>query len=43
MHSVTIPARRWFQQSSEGLEDDPEYQSTIDKTVGKAIKKAMKT
>ena len=43
MHSVTIPARRWFQQSSAGFEDDPEYQSTMDKVVGKAIKKAMKT
>lgn len=43
MHSVTIPAKRWFSQSSAGFEDNPEYQSTIDKVVGKAIKKAMKT
>lgn len=43
MHEVEIPAKKWFSRSVEGFENDPEYQSTIDKTVGKAIKKAMKT
>lgn len=43
LKSVRIPAFRWFSRSSEGFESDPEYQSTIDKVVGKAIQKALKT
>lgn len=43
MPSVTIPAKHWFSKSIEGLEEAPEYQSTIDKVLGKAIQKAMKT
>lgn len=43
MHSVTIPPKRFFSQSAAGFESDPEYQSTIDKVVGKAIQKALKT
>ncbi len=40
--SVTIPAFRWFTRSAEGFENDPDYQLTIDKIVGKMIKKAMR-
>ena len=40
--SVTIPATRFFTRSAEGFEAGPEYQSTIDKIVGKVIQKAMK-
>lgn len=42
VRSVTIPATRFFTRSVDGFESDPEYQLTIDKIVGKMIKKAMK-
>lgn len=43
VRSVTIPPKHFFSLSAVGFEADPEYQSTIDKTVGKAIQKAMRT
>jgi hypothetical protein len=38
---VVIPPKRWFTGSLEGFEGDPDYQATIDKVLGKAIKKAL--
>ena len=40
MKSVTIPARHWFTKSAEGFEQSSEYLPTVDKMVGKEIKKA---
>lgn len=37
---VVIPAKRWFTRSLDGFESDPDYQGTIDKVLGKAIKDA---
>lgn len=40
MKSVTLPARHWFTKSAEGFEQSSEYLPTVEKMVGKEIKKA---
>ena len=40
--TVTIPAKRWFTKSIEGLESSPEYGAVIDKQLEKAIARATK-
>lgn len=39
---VTIPAKRWFTKSIEGLESSPEYAAVIDKQLEKAIARATR-
>lgn len=41
MKSVVIPPKHWFSLSLAGFEEDPDYRQTIDKVLGKAIKKAQ--
>jgi hypothetical protein len=38
---LRIPAKHWFTKSAEGFEDSPDYVATIDKVIGKEIKKAL--
>ena len=40
MKSVTIPARHWFTKSAEGFEQSSEYLPTVEKMIGKEIKRA---
>ena len=40
MKSVTLHARHWFTKSVEGFEQSSEYLPTVEKMVGKEIKKA---
>jgi hypothetical protein len=40
MKSVTIPPKKWFSKSIAGFEESSEYLPTVDKVIGKAIKKA---
>jgi hypothetical protein len=37
---ITLPAKRWFTQSIAGFEGSSEYMPTVEKVIGKAIKKA---
>jgi hypothetical protein len=40
MKSVAIPPKKWFSKSIAGFEESSEYLPTVDKVIGKAIKKA---